>query len=421
MKTISRDIFRAIHENKWLSIEYKNKQEEITKYWIGIIDVNPLTKTLLVEGLHLEKCTILELHIYLDSILSSTVIEGSYYEVPEVLKEDICMNPHRYESIFHNVSNLKLLNYYNNKLKICSQSKEQRPLTFVDVPDNQTYSKNTAPLEADEIVKYAAMNKDKKIAVITPFVNQRELINEKLKENGLSDITCGTVHAFQGDEKDVVLFSLALTDRTGRGTYEWLKNNKELINVAVSRAKERLIVLSSDQELERLHAGSDDDDLYELVQYVKHNGETKVTPKTNASRALGIKPYSTETEQAFLENLNHALDNVLNTNQKCIVQKEVSIAHVFQDNSSYNDLFYTGRFDFVVYERQGRTKVDIPILAIELDGREHQENAVVMERDRKKNEICREHGFELIRIENTYARRYQFMKEILMKYFASVK
>ena len=115
-----------------------------------------------MEGLHLEKCTILELHIYLDSILSSTVIEGSYYEVPEVLKEDICRNPHRYESIFHNVSNLKLLNYYNNKLKICSQSKEQRPLTFVDVPDNQTYSKNTAPLEADEIVKYAAMNKDKR-------------------------------------------------------------------------------------------------------------------------------------------------------------------------------------------------------------------------------------------------------------------
>ena len=37
------------------------------------------------------------------------------------------------------------------------------------------------------------------------------------------------------------------------------------------------------------------------------------------------------------------------------------------------------------------------------------------------NEICREHGFELIRIENTYARRYQFMKDILMKYFASVK
>ena len=75
----------------------------------------------------------------------------------------------------------------------------------------------------------------------------------------------------------------------------------------------------------------------------------------------------------------------------------------------------------MVYERQPRTQIDIPILAIELDGREHQERSVVIERDRKKNQICREHGFELIRIENTYARRYQFMKEILIKYFAGVK
>lgn len=30
---------------------------------------------------------------------------------------------------------------------------------------------------------------------------------------------------------------------------------------------------------------------------------------STSSRALGIKPYSTRTEAAFLENLNHALDN----------------------------------------------------------------------------------------------------------------
>ena len=45
---------------------------------------------------------------------------------------------------------------------------------------------------------------------------------------------------FRGDEKDVVLFSLALTEQTGQGTYDWLKNNKELINVATSRAKEQV-------------------------------------------------------------------------------------------------------------------------------------------------------------------------------------
>lgn len=312
--------------------------------------------------------------------------------------------------------------YYNNRLKICSESKSENPLLFVDMPNNPTYYKNMAPMEAEEIVRFASLNKDKSIGVITPFVNQKELINQKLKDSGLDgNVTCGTVHAFQGDEKDVVLFSLALTDKTTQGTYDWLKNNKELINVAVSRAREQLIVLSSGKELQRLHGKTNDDDLYELVQYVKNNGKIQVTPKTNASRALGIKPYSTQTEQAFLENLNHALDNVLNTNQKCVVQKEVSIAHVFQNNGSYNDLFFTGRFDFVVYERQYKSKTDIPILAIELDGREHQESSIVMARDRKKEQICREHGFELIRIENTYARRYQYMKEILMRYFMSVK
>lgn len=309
--------------------------------------------------------------------------------------------------------------YYNNKLVIKSQNEEPQPLIFTDIPDNSTYYRNTAPREAEEILRFAVQNADKRIGVITPFVNQKDYINDMLKKNEISNVSCGTVHAFQGDEKDVILFSLALTDKTGTGTYGWLKNNKELINVATSRAKNQLIIFSSKKELERLHT-DERDDLYELVQYVQSNGTSQVTPQVNASRALGIKPYSTETEAAFLTNLNHALDNVLNTNKKCVVQKEVSIAHVFNNNTRYNDLFYTGRFDFVVYERDYH-KNEIPILAIELDGREHAEDSVVIERDRKKAEICREHGFELIRIENTYARRYNYIKEILIRYFKGVR
>lgn len=309
--------------------------------------------------------------------------------------------------------------YYNNKLVIKSKNEEAHPLIFTDIPDNSTYYRNTAPREAEEILRYAVQNADKRIGVITPFVNQKDYIVDMLKKNEIGNVSCGTVHAFQGDEKDVILFSLALTDKTGTGTYGWLKNNKELINVATSRAKNQLIIFSSKKELERLHT-DERDDLYELVQYVQSNGTSQVTPQVNASRALGIKPYSTETEAAFLTNLNHALDNVLNTNKKCVVQKEVSIAHVFNNNTRYNDLFYTGRFDFVVYERDYH-KNEIPILAIELDGREHAEDSVVIARDKKKAEICREHGFELIHIENTYARRYNYIKEILIRYFKGVR
>lgn len=309
--------------------------------------------------------------------------------------------------------------YYNGKLEIKTEDRSEKSLMYVDVEENRTDYKNTAPVEADMIIEYVKMNKDRNIGIITPFLNQKNLINEKLKENGLTDVTCGTVHSFQGDEKDIILFSLAVTDQTTPSTYEWLKSNRELINVATSRARDQLIVLSSSKNLDRLHKDETMDDVYELVEYTKSNGISRVTGRATSSRALGVKPYSTQTEEAFLECLSHALDNIIYNNRKGVVRKEVPISHVFQNNLSCNDLFYSGRFDFVVYERTPAKK-EIPILAIELDGKEHVEDEVVRERDRKKNEICRNHGFELIRIENSYARRYNHIKDILISYFTKI-
>ena len=237
-----------------------------------------------------------------------------------------------------------------------------------------------------------------------------------LKNEKLSNVTCGTVHAFQGDEKDVVLFSTAITNQTKAGTYEWLKNNKELINVATSRAKDKLIILSNTKNLERLHQKEDDDDLFELVQYVRANGQAKVTQKQTNSRALGVKPFSTATEEAFLQNLTHALENIWLSQSAYRVHKEVAISHVFTENINYNDLFYNGRFDFVVYEVLGQQ--EIPVLAIELDGKEHLEDDIVKNRDKKKNEICRAHNLQIIRVENSYARRYNHIKDILINYFS---
>ncbi len=58
------------------------------------------------------------------------------------------------------------------------------------------------------------------------------------------------------------------------------------------------------------------------------------------------------------------------------------------------------------------------MLAIELDGKEHLEDEAVRIRDKKKDEICREHDLQLIRVENSYARRYNHIKEILIRYFS---
>ncbi len=306
--------------------------------------------------------------------------------------------------------------YYHSRLNICSCSKETQPLVYMDVRNTYMDIKNTAPEEVKAIIEYACTNKEKSIGVITPFVNQKKMIEEAVQKEKLQNVVCGTVHAFQGDEKDVVLFSTAITDQTKCGTYEWLKNNKELINVATSRAKDKLVVLADSKNLARLHQKDGEDDLFELVEYVRKNGHSHVTQKRSNSRALGVKPFSTATEEAFLKNLNHALENIWLSQNRFTVQREVAIAQVFENNISHNDLFYSARFDFVVYEQQGGQK--IPVLAIELDGKEHFEDEVVKSRDRKKNEICRAHNLQIIRVENSYARRYNHIKEILMNYFS---
>ena len=66
-------------------------------------------------------------------------------------------------------------------------------------------------------------------------------------------------------------------DQTGGKTYHWLKNNRELTNVATSRAKEELVVFSSSKNLERLHQDGSQDEVYELVKNVKSNGTCGVT------------------------------------------------------------------------------------------------------------------------------------------------
>ena len=57
------------------------------------------------------------------------------------------------------------------------------------------------PIAVQEIQDVVWRLKDKNIGIITPFVNQKEMINSALEENGLDNVVCGTVHSFQGDEK----------------------------------------------------------------------------------------------------------------------------------------------------------------------------------------------------------------------------
>lgn len=84
-----------------------------------------------------------------------------------------------------------------------------------------------------------------KILILTPFRAQRHLIRAFFKNSKIKGVKVSTVHRAQGGECHTVIFDPVDADN------EFLKTEdaRRLVNVAVSRAKARLIVCISENDL----------------------------------------------------------------------------------------------------------------------------------------------------------------------------
>ena len=86
------------------------------------------------------------------------------------------------------------------------------------------------------------------LGIISPYNAQAELISKIISEQNIQNVEVGTVHRFQGNQKDIILFDLA--DSYGLPYVSKLLEDFKLINVAVSRAKGFLVVFANIQYLE---------------------------------------------------------------------------------------------------------------------------------------------------------------------------
>ncbi|MCX7879568.1 MAG: AAA domain-containing protein [Ignavibacteria bacterium] len=99
--------------------------------------------------------------------------------------------------------------------------------------------------------------------IISPFRLQNHNIYESLPDNLRSDITIDTVERFQGSEREIIIISLPYnTTRLLRQTASFSKNENGKIfdrklNVALSRAKEFLLIFGNEQILSQVPCYSD--------------------------------------------------------------------------------------------------------------------------------------------------------------------
>lgn len=81
---------------------------------------------------------------------------------------------------------------------------------------------------------------------IAPFKAQAQVVAELFAEWGLNSWESSTVHSQQGAEADIVIF-----DSVNAGSHTWsVVEWKRLVNVAISRAREAVIVLASRNEMD---------------------------------------------------------------------------------------------------------------------------------------------------------------------------
>jgi Superfamily I DNA and RNA helicases and helicase subunits len=136
-------------------------------------------------------------------------------------------------------------------------------VTFINIPlkddsiykvgklNGSSYQIYSAILVA-EIIKYfdSANNIDKsekwKIGLIAPYKAQATLLNKLIKSYEISDnlvVYAETVHGFQGDDCDIVFFVCNPNSCKYKENKKSLLSKEYIYNVAISRAKDYLIIL----------------------------------------------------------------------------------------------------------------------------------------------------------------------------------
>lgn len=292
--------------------------------------------------------------------------------------------------------------FYEQQLKLLNNNNGD--LVYYDV--HNTYNpeaRNSYREEAAQIAKIIKENGYEDVGIITPFVNQAALVNDLLMKNGVNSVRAGTIHTLQGSEKSVIIMSAALSPRTGKKTMDWIKNNHELINVGVTRAKEKFIFVGDKEAIDKL-SGEEANDIKVLSDYVYKNGEI-IVPKSDAVISYDFSNDS-KNEKDFFDTVQPYFNR---RGSKFRVERNVPVKEAIKAINT-DDLKLMGKkeFDVVVQVSGGfMNRQYHTIVVFEIDGGEHIGSKRTAQLDRQKEYICKQYGIKLIRIPNSAVKDYE--------------
>ncbi|MDQ0065148.1 hypothetical protein J2T03_001031 [Chryseobacterium lathyri] len=296
--------------------------------------------------------------------------------------------------------------FYNDQLIILSEGQTERePLLVYKTTEGNHARQRENQRQIDVIIqeiipqqKLEGVN----LGIVTPYRNQTLALQRTFQG---TDIKADTVDKFQGRENDVIILS------TVDNEISEFTDNPNRLNVAISRAKDQLILLVNGNE------NDNDNNISDLIRYIDYNNFKTINSEIHSIFDYLYKGYE-EKRRALLsdqkkksvfdsENLMYALiKEVLSDDQfsKYGVILHHPLRNLLLDFSRLNTeeekyaRHHATHLDFLIYNKLGKN----PVLAIEVDGYEyHKTESRQAERDRMKNEILEKYKVPLVRFSTT--------------------
>lgn len=252
------------------------------------------------------------------------------------------------------------------------------------------------------------------IGVIAPYNSQVKAVSDNLGQ----DIEVATVHKFQGREKDAIILT------TVDDIISPFSDNSNLLNVAISRAKQKFCLVVSGNTQPK------DSNISDLISYIEYNNCTVTSSKIHSIFDYLYKQY-TDIRVAYLkrrkriskydsENLTYALiEDILHGNiymQHLDVICHQSLNMLIRDFSLLDEeerkyaINNRTHIDFLIYNRVSKQ----PVLAIETDGYTyHKSGTTQAERDIKKDHILELYGIPLVRLSTTGSNEKKIIEDKL--------
>lgn len=392
-----------------LAIMDESGQSTIT---LGLLPIARSKNLLLVGDPNQLKPIILLDNLVNDELKKQFNVSESYdystKSILECMQENDCISK-RILLRYHYRCGRKIIRFsnerYYNSMLLTNYIDSIGELVYIDCKNNNVLERNTAYEEAKGIVNYIKRNDLEDVMIVTPFRNQKDLISTFLREEKLDGkVQVGTIHALQGSEKSTIIFSSALSYRTSQNTYNWLKNNYEIINVGVTRAKKKLVVACDSDVLNSLSDKSDD--LYYLMKYVKSNGGCSFNIPASPRVTIGLSNNSI-SENEFLKTISQFCSIYKNFS----VKRNVPFSTIFKDDATLVNS--KQEFDCVLYGKH--LFKSIPVIAFEINGGEHFGDAKKEALDKKKIKACEQHKIRLIEIPNQLVKAYEEIKQVITK------